>query len=204
MGSVKGTNWSITLNNPTKEDYDSIESLKVQPWCKVWEGQLEQPEGGTLHIQARLKTERMRWGKIKELLPRAHIEVAKNSIALTNYVHKPETRVAELPTIASRFMNIQQFYPLLAAWTVDKIAEDIHEYADDVRKSLRYAYMIREHSDRVAVWKKQYKVLDLVRECAALLIEQGTLGLEYIITNPATKTMFKEFFWNIIVREISK
>lgn len=204
MGSVKGTNWSITLNNPTKEDYDSIESLKALPWCKVWEGQLEQPEGGTLHIQARLKTERMRWGKIKELLPRAHIEVAKNSIALTNYVHKPDTRVAELPTIASRFMNVQQFYPILAEWTVIKIAEDLHESADDIRSVLRGSTMIREHSDRVAEWKKQYKVLDLVRECAGVLIEQGTCGLEYIVTNPATKTMFKEFFWNIIMREICK
>lgn len=204
MGSVKGTNWSITLNNPTKEDYESIESLKAMPWCKVWEGQLEHPEGGTLHIQARLKTERMRWGKIKDLLPRAHIEVANNVLALTNYVHKPDTRVAELPTIASRFMNVQQFYPILAARTVDRIADDIHESADDVRRILRGSMMLREHSDRVAEWKKQYKVLDLVRECAGQLIQEGVRGLEYIVTNPATKTMFKEFFWDIIVRSVNE
>lgn len=204
MGSTKASCWSITINNPTQEDYAEIEALKAQPWCKSWEGQLERGSEGTEHIQAMLRTERCRWGRVKTALTRAHVEAAKNQVALAQYVHKTDTRVAEMPTTASRFMNIQQFYSQLAPFLVNKIAEDLHESADDIRRVLRGSTMIREHSDRVAEWKKQYKVLDLVRECAGVLIEQGTCGLEYIVTNPATKTMFKEFFWNIIMREICK
>lgn len=204
MGSTKASCWSITINNPTQEDYAEIEALKAQPWCKSWEGQLERGSEGTEHIQAMLRTERCRWGRVKTALTRAHVEAAKNQVALAQYVHKQETKLAELATSASKFMNIQQFYPILAEWTVIKIAGDLHEGADDVRRTLRTYMMIREQGDRVAEWKKRYKVLDLVRECAGELVEQGTCGLEYIVTNPATKTMFKEFFWNIIIREICK
>lgn len=200
MGSQKASNWSITINNPTAEDYAEIEALKVQPWVKKWEGQLEEGEDGTPHIQARLHTERCRFGRVKTALSRAHIEAARNSLALTNYVHKPETRIAELPTVASRFMNIQQFYPILAAWTVDKIAEDYHESAEDVRIVFKHSTIHRGFENRVNEWKAKYKPLELVQQCAALQIQQGALGLEYIITNPATKTMFKTFFWDIIVR----
>lgn len=201
MGSTKATCWSITINNPTKEDYDEIESLKAQPWCKSWEGQLERGSEGTEHIQAVLKTERCRWGRVKTALTRAHVEAARNSVALTQYVHKSETRVAELPTIASRFMNIQQFYPILGEWVVDKIAEDFHMNADDVRREFLFSNTINGSIDR---YKKSYVAMDLVNACAAQLIASGTLGLEYIITNPATKTMFKSFFWQIIVRSVNE
>lgn len=57
-------------------------------------GQDEIGENGTLHIQFALNTRQIRLSQIKEWLPRAHLEVAKNANAITNYVSKVQTAVA--------------------------------------------------------------------------------------------------------------
>lgn len=100
VGGTKARNWSITINNPTADDFTAIELLKARPWCKEWVGQLERGESGTDHIQAALKTDNIRFSQVKKALPRAHIEPARNAVALRQYVQKEETRVSELQRVA--------------------------------------------------------------------------------------------------------
>jgi len=99
-GGTKARNWSITINNPTADDFAAVELLKARPWCKEWVGQLERGDSGTDHIQAALKTDNVRFSQVKKALPRAHIEVARNAVALRQYVQKDETRVSELQRVA--------------------------------------------------------------------------------------------------------
>ena len=160
MGTPQGRHWSITINNPTDNDYQEIEALKTQVWFKKWEGQLEHPEGGTLHIQAKLDTERVRWGKIKEILTRANILVAENRFALANYVHKTDTRVGELPTVeGSHWMNIQQFYRRLAEFVIKRFSEKLDCDESDVARVLcGYGIGMRDLAEKVEALKAAEKI----------------------------------------------
>lgn len=201
MGT-RGSCWSITINNPTEEDYNEIEALKAQQWVKSWEGQLEQLEGGTVHIQACLKTDYVRWGRVKNALTRAHVEKANNAVALTQYVHKNETRVAELPSLENRYMNISTFYGHLAEHVVQTIASKTNIDAYEVRLCLLDGGY-KDYRAAVAEAKRATLPLQTVNEVAGKLIAEGAMGLEFIVTNPATKTMFKTFFWQIVERSLN-
>jgi hypothetical protein len=95
--SDRATCWSVTINNPLPADDENIALAKQKSGWKV-EGQLEKGENGTPHYQLMVKTPQTRFGSIKKAFPRAHIEPARNFKALAEYVHKDDTRVAELPT----------------------------------------------------------------------------------------------------------
>lgn len=76
----RATAWSLTINNPTQADEESIQLARQKGWQVI--GQLEEGENGTKHYQLLLKTSRIRFGGVKKLFPRAHIEVARNVAAL--------------------------------------------------------------------------------------------------------------------------
>lgn len=89
--AVRGSWWSITINNPTQTDYDSLKvphSMVREMWY-----QTEIGEKGTRHIQMCLNTTQQRFSAIKGWLPTAHIELARNKDALKNYCKKSETSV---------------------------------------------------------------------------------------------------------------
>ena len=110
--------WSITLNNPTKDDIDHWEHLSSNyPIVKKAIGQVEQGENGTTHIQGLLQTEQVRFSAVKKLLPKAHIEVARNPVALAQYVRKEETR---LRTLHSTKYSPQQYFQ-----------EALYDYCDE-------------------------------------------------------------------------
>lgn len=68
--------WSITLNNPTEEDRQTIHSNPPR-WLKYIAGQDEiSPTTGTLHIQAYCITEQVRMSSVHNWLPRAHLKPA--------------------------------------------------------------------------------------------------------------------------------
>jgi hypothetical protein len=52
--SFKATNWSVTINNPTKSDDEYIALARQKGW-KV-EGQLEMGDSGTQHFQLLVTT----------------------------------------------------------------------------------------------------------------------------------------------------
>lgn len=95
--SDRATCWSVTINNPLPADDENIALAKQKSGWKV-EGQLEKGENGTPHYQLMVKTPQVRFGSLKKAFPRAHIEPARNVKALAEYVHKDDTKVAELPS----------------------------------------------------------------------------------------------------------
>lgn len=203
MGSQRGTHWSVTINNPTEEDYTEIELMKSQKWFKKWEGQLEQGENGTPHIQAHLHTEYMRWGTVKGALSRAHIEKAENQFAIANYVHKPETRIAELPTqVGLSFMTITKFYQVLARHVVDELVRLTKLDRQDVVSALRGIDLRNE--DRLSQAVTTIDPLTFADEVAGNCIANGAHGLEFIISNPLTRSTLKKFFWPCVKRELEK
>lgn len=93
MDTIRGSWWLGTLNNPTEQDRQTIHGPAPR-WLRMVKGQDEIGENGTLHIQFALNTRQIRLSQIKEWLPRAHLEVARNANAITNYVSKAATAVA--------------------------------------------------------------------------------------------------------------
>lgn len=71
-------------------------------------GQLEEGSNGTKHWQLLLKTPTVRFHQVKQVFGRAHIELARDPIALARYVHKADTRVDDLPPKLAKdvFMNL--------------------------------------------------------------------------------------------------
>lgn len=94
MDSIRSSWWSITINNPTKEDKERLEKSNFPSFVKYWKAQEEVGKEGTPHIQGALHTAQTRLSAVKGWLPRAHIEVAKDKEALLKYVEKAETAVA--------------------------------------------------------------------------------------------------------------
>ena len=95
--SDRATCWSVTINNPTKSDDENIAMAKQRSGWAVY-GQKEVGENGTEHYQLMITTPQVRFSAVKKAFPRSHIEVARDRKALTKYVNKEDTRVADLPT----------------------------------------------------------------------------------------------------------
>ena len=188
----KGTCWSITINNPTDEDYQSIEALKHVKIVKEWKSQLEQGENGTPHIQGMLKTESIRFAQVKKLFPRAHIEKAKNALALAQYVEKEDTKVASL-----------EGYKALQP-------TDIYKHittAYDSLESLTECYK-QTRKKQLDIWEsfggkgkipEDTFALKLLDRHVSELIKKGAI-VEFVCSNPSFRTAFKTYFLAIMYR----
>lgn len=167
--------WSVTINNPTVEEYQFV----LPPRWKL-QGQLEKGEEGTMHYQGMLITPQIRFSAVKKVFPRAHIEVARNKQALQKYVNKEETRVASVESIPTLFE-----YQIIIAKRWDW---------DDYDK-LRQAYITKtnlQDYDEIAM-----RYIDgLVAED----IESGRRGAEFIAVNPMWRSSWKKFWRSIIKR----
>jgi len=172
----RATVWSITINNPTKE-----EIAPALPAGWRLEGQIEVGEQGTEHFQGMLCTPQVRFSAVKRHLPRAHIEIARNKQALQAYVHKDETRVRE----------IQQSVGLTVFGLQDKVLE---RWNDNDFNELQ---VLLQHPDDIHL-----RYADcLVRE----LITDGMAGgIEYVAINPMWRTSWKKFGHAIVLRYKSK
>lgn len=91
LGALKGSFWSMTINNPTPDEI----ALSNKPSDPRWntDGQMERGESGTVHLQFRLHTHQCRGTEVKRMYPRAHIELCRDRFATKTYCHKEETRV---------------------------------------------------------------------------------------------------------------
>lgn len=110
----RATNWSVTINNPVASDEENIALARQRGW-KV-EGQLEKGDNGTPHYQLMVKTPQVRFSALKKQFPRAHIEQARNVAALAQYVHKEETKVAELQTKQDRYPSMSKLWDMFYLW----------------------------------------------------------------------------------------
>lgn len=107
----RSTYWSVTINNPTSGDEENINQARQRGW-KV-EGQQETGEEGTRHYQLSVKTPQVRFSALKKQFLRAHIEIARNPIALQQYVQKEETRTGQLPIQSDRYPSLVKLWQLI-------------------------------------------------------------------------------------------
>lgn len=192
MSPSKSSYWSITINNPTDDDHRQWNGLKGMTWVKEVAGQLEKGEEGTLHIQGMVKTDYGRYfQKLREALPRAHIEIAKNKFAIQNYVKKEETRVAEIPKVkVATQADVQN--KLLQVM----IEQGWRQYmwTGDPRTNFpdflgQNAYKIRED------WESWTD--NAVRE----LIREGYYGVEFVMSNNQVRSAFRKYIVEIMYRQ---
>jgi len=144
----RGTNWSVTINNPTPDDEEAIAFARQKGW-KV-EGQLEQGSNGTPHYQLIVKTPQVRFAALKKQFPRAHIELARNAKALETYVQKDETRIGSLPTSQEAYPSLSRFWELLSDRLkpiedfqyLDKKLRRLTQYDDAVNQLITEGYHV--------------------------------------------------------------
>lgn len=177
----RGTCWSITINNPVESDLPSKDAL-APGWS--YQGQMEKcPTTGTPHYQGLVKTPQVRFIAVKKVFPRAHIELAKNQKALANYVHKPETRIAEVPSVQSAQPSMWDYHNVIASMWSDE----------------EYIQLQSELSDE-DILKGEAPLL-YVDKLVARDIEQGRVGAEFIAVNPQWRSAWKKFWRSILVRQ---
>lgn len=211
-GGTKARNWSITINNPTADDHVCIEQLKAKPWCKQWLGQLEEGDNGTPHIQAALKTDNIRFSQVKKALPRAHIEVARNAVALRQYVQKEDTRVASLPTVAvAQLSDLQKESLSVAMMHLQHKGSWLHWRPSSSRMragKMECTYtkelMSEETSVEEAIDANYVYIEENKRfwfdEAVNRLIRRGYYGAEMFGANQFTRSAFLQYFSAIIIR----
>lgn len=82
--------WIITLNNPSYGDLEQLTHIN----CENLIYQFEIGKQGTLHIQGAIRFSNARYFQgVKDLLPTAHIEKAKNWKNVRDYCCKDDSRV---------------------------------------------------------------------------------------------------------------
>lgn len=220
---MRSSHWSITINNPTSEDLDAWRNMKSHHWVKDVQGQLEQGENGTPHIQGYLRTDQVRFSQIKKILPRAHIEVAKNPTALVNYVTKEETRVATIahtkvasPHTVQTYLYdivmtdlIQNDFPILwnypivvekyetpkRVWTPEQMEwDDLH--GDTSIERTVYLLKMNELYIRASSDK-------FIDTAVSRIIEDGYYGIEFAIANNQVRNGYKKYLCSILIRHAS-
>lgn len=192
--SDKSCCWSITINNPTAEDFQQWETLKGLSWVRSVQGQIEKGEQEeTPHLQGMVKTLSVRFSQVKKALPRAHIEKARNEVALAKYVAKEETRVSTLPKVkVATQIEVQQYcltVTLSRCYNWLKIEDP--SSIEDVELLSRCETQIREN------WEN---ILD---DAVNTLILQGYYGVEFVVSNPQVRTAFKKYLPAIMYRTLN-
>lgn len=212
--TVRASHWSITINNPTEEDVDAWKNVRSHHFVKHSQGQFEKGENGTVHIQGYLQTDQVRFSSIKKIFPRAHIEVARNPVALLNYVSKEETRVATIENtrVASPLIVQTYLYDIVMG---DLIQDDLPiewEYKCFIEDRNPVRRWIPQRITWEAIGNDKQKLVDLNRtyikkkadeyidRAVESLIERGYYGLEFVISNNQVRNGYKKYLPSIIIR----
>lgn len=185
---VRACNWSITINNPTADDLTHDWVMEHPGWSL--QGQLEVGANGTEHFQGLLKTpNKPSFSSIKKLLPRAHIEPARDKSGkhLEAYVHKEDTRIGLVPTATSAIPTLFAYQKLVAArlsvFTID----------DDFAQQTMYQRTAHGNE-----WRTVSKYIDAIINDD---IRKGIRGIEFIAINPMWLSSWKKYWRSIIIRE---
>lgn len=186
-GAKRATCWSITINNPTPDDYKATTNSMGWKDFISFEGQNEKGENGTLHIQGMLRTKSTKFSAVKKHFPRAHIEIAKSPTALEKYVAKSDTRVSEIPKTKCATVNNLNA-AILELWPISK-----------------YRYHLQT---LLCAMREEYGLdntgLHLLDSITTMLMDQGYYGVEYISANPSVRSTWKKFWEHIVRREYAQ
>lgn len=182
MTTDRASCWSITINNPTEEE---VKVTLPSGW--KLSGQYEMGENETKHFQGMLNTPQIRFSAVKKLFPRAHIEIARNKTALSQYVNKEETRIAsfggnESPSIFKYqdiVADIATYKEFEQRYTAERL---ISEFNGDMNKAFM-AYI-----DSICM----------------KLIAEGAKGLEFISINPIWRSSWIKFWPSILERRVKE
>ena len=146
-------------------------------------GQYEQGDNGTRHFQGMLTTPQVRFSAVKKVYPRAHIEIARNKKALSQYVDKEETRVASFGGNDSP--TIFQYQDMIAdKWDWDTWAT---EYNIEV--------IVKDYNADYGKAAMAY-----VDKMCGYEIANGAKGLEFISINPIWRSSWMKFWSSILER----
>lgn len=177
----RATCWSLTINNPTSQDEEEIALARQKGW-KV-DGQLENGKEGTPHYQLMVRTPQVRFSAVKKAFSRAHIEPARSVPALEKYVHKQDTRIAELPASQEKYPSLSKFWDLI----FDVFNERNWLHADHYPERL----WRKETEDRSPLALFDTAVYNLI--CRGYHVES-------LAVNPNTRSMFKSYWGAIFTR----
>lgn len=194
MSNVRGSCWSITINNPTEKDDEEIARARQKKWQVL--GQKEVGENGTPHYQLMVRTPQVRFAAVKKTFSRAHIELAKNPGALATYVHKEDTRLSPLQSSQDLFPSLCKFWELILMYITKIKCLDLDIEDDDLVES------IIDHNGETNEMNFERKdPLKIFDEASAYLIRRG-YNVETLAVNPQTRAAWKTFYSSIIYRQI--
>jgi len=185
--SDRATCWSVTINNPGKNDEEFIAAARQKGW-KV-DGQLEKV--GTPHYQLIVRTPQVRFSAVKKAFPRAHIEIARNPDALASYVKKSETRIGELPKTESKYPTQASYFKM--------VTEVLYDVDKDLRIDFTDGSWYRENRKV----DQDQRLLDALDEATRYLIIGG-YHVETLAVNPQTRSAWKKFGMEIIRRSMAE
>lgn len=182
--SERSIHWSVTINNPREDDEENIADARSRGW--IVEGQKEVGENGTPHYQLAVNTRiQQRFPALKKAFPRGHIEPARNVKALKQYVHKEETRIAELGSSAKYITSRKRLWELVV---------DVLQSGEPPKE-----HRILMGED-VPYWSDRFEPLKALDYACDLLIRQGYHCVETMAVNPQTRSAWKTFWQSLIVR----
>lgn len=207
MTDNKSTNWSITINNPTADDREDIATARSRGW--MVEGQVERADTtGTLHLQLHLRTPHIRFGAVKKVFKRAHIEAARNPAALKNYVHKDETRVEELDAGGDMYPSMSRFCILILQQYCSAYWNDKDGLNCDALERGEIAYY-RFYDPDGATPRERGVILnpddwlEMLDDATAKLVLKG-FHVERYAVNPQFRSSWKKFAPQMLGRALAE
>lgn len=187
--SESGTVWSITINNPSEDDRTA---LKTWPsFVKETVYQDEVGENGTLHIQGMVKCKyTVKFQSIKKWLERAHIEKARNSEALKNYVMKAETAIpgTQVSECVSQNENKEYVQP-------SKFPRLVVKYAKKYMEELGWK-INGEWYDMYEVYDRKHFVDAVIDATIRQMIREGW-HIELLAVNPAIMKALRTYWCDL-------
>ena len=172
----RATFWSVTINNPTKNDDENIAEAQQRSGWAVY-GQEEVGENGTPHYQLMVTTPQVRWAALKKAFPRAHIEIGRDRKKLDAYVHKDDTRVASLKT-DNLYPSLQTLWDMFANFVNNKKYKSLLDTSPERRLEI-FDDFIRDAIDK------------------GFIVE--TMGV-----NPQMRSSVKQYGENIVFRSLRR
>lgn len=129
MTTEKSSAFSLTVWMPPYTEETAKEMLaRAQQLHPRWsiEGQMEKGhKSGKLHYQLMVKVKggQERLSALRKAFPSCHVEVARNTTALEQYVHKQDTQVAEFKKIECAFVRWPDLRKKFFEWMISN--EDV-------------------------------------------------------------------------------
>jgi len=188
MSDNKSTTWSVTINNPIESDYTALDLARSRGWkC---DGQVEVGEEGTPHLQLIVRTPHIRFGAVKKVFQRGHIEAARNPAALATYVKKEDTRVGSLPVENRFYPPMNRYFQLVVEWCIECYKDRLNVDA------FLEGEVVLMRTDRTPT---PDQLLNLLDAATSELVREG-FHVEHYAVNPAVRSSWKKFGCEMLLR----